>query len=99
MHHFIPTVKALFRTAEYRNSVYLKGHFSIVFICVVLVELCEDKAVSDLFVFLEFRQSLSELNFGSFFDAVVKIAVLEHFFKLLFWDLQDLAFGTFAFGC
>lgn len=52
-----------------------------------------------MFVFLEFCEFLSKLDYGYFFDAVVKIAVLEHFFKLLFWDLQDLAFGTFAFGC
>ena len=87
MHHFVPSIKALFRTAKYRNSANLKRHFSIFFIWVFLVELSENKAVSDLFVFLEFGKSLFELDFGSFFDAVVKITVLKHFFELFFWNL------------
>ncbi len=98
VHDFVPSIQTFPRTAENWNCVYLNRHLSI-FVNGVLIKLCENKLVSDWLIFFQFCKSLSELDFSPFFNTVVKITVFKHFLKLLFWNLENLAFWAFTFCC
>ena len=98
VHDFVPSVQTFPRASENWNCFYLNRHLSIL-VNAVLIKLCENKLVSDWLIFLQFCKSLFELYFSPFFDTVIKITVVKHFLKLLFGNLENLAFWTFALGC
>lgn len=100
MHNFVPSVCALFWSAKQRYGVELSGSFGDEILVVsVLIEFSQSEFVSDLFVFLKFGESLFELGLSGFLNAIMEIAVLQHFFKFFFWNLECLAFRAFALCC